>query len=89
MSDKKIFNKRKKNNRSSRSKKNNRFIPSQIDRVDKELLQDISVLLDVKPDIDNATLKRLYHITDIQADYIRKHKQKWEIWEILEGKELK
>ena len=85
MKDKKIFNKRKnkKNNRG------NRFIPSQIDRVDKELLQEISVLLDVKPDIDNATLKRLYHITDIQADYIRKHKQKWEIWEILEGKELK
>ena len=85
MKDKKNFNKRKnkKNNR------NNRFIPSQIDRVDKELLQEISVLLDVKPDIDNATLKRLYHITDIQADYIRKHKQKWEIWEILEGKEVK
>ena len=86
MKDKKIFNKRKNKNRNNR---NNRFIPSQIDRVDKELLQDISVLLDVKPDIDNATLKRLYHITDIQADYIRKHKQKWDIWEILEGKEVK
>ena len=86
MSDKKFFNKRNKNRSKNR---NNRFIPSQVDRVDKELLQEISVLLDVKPDIDNATLKRLYHITDIQADYIRKHKQKWEIWEILEGKELK
>ena len=94
MKDKRMSNKGKKNNKSNWSnkrsnKKFNRFIPTQEQRVDKELLQDISVLLDVKPDIDNATLKRLYHITDIQADYIRKHKQKWEIWEILEGKEVK
>ena len=85
---------KKKNNWSNRSKNRSNkkfspFVPTQEQRVDKELLQDISVLLDVKPDIDNATLKRLYHITDIQADYIRKHKQKWDIWEILEEKELK
>ena len=95
MSDKKIFknknrskNRGKGNNKNNRNKKFNHFVPTQEQRVDKELLQDISVLLDVKPDIDNATLKRLYHITDIQADYIRKHKQKWDIWEILEGKDV-
>ena len=83
MSDKKFFNKRNKNRSKGNKNRSNRFIPSQIDRVDKELLQEISVLLDVKHDIDNATLKKLYHITDIQADYIRKHQQKWEIWESL------
>ena len=82
MQDNKLFNKRrkgKKNNRSNSSKKNNRFIPKQVDRVDKELLQEVSVLLSINPNIENNTLKKLYKITDIQADFIRKHRQNWEI----------
>ena len=76
MADKKNFNKR----RNSRSKnRGNCFIPKQVDRIDKELLQEVSVLLSINPNIENNTLKKLYKITDIQADYIRKHRQNWEI----------
>ena len=91
MSDNKLFNKRrgKKNNRSNRSKKNNRFIPTQEQRVDKELLQEVSVLLSVNPNIENKTLKKLYHITDRQLDYIKEHKQNWDIVDKITGKEVK
>ena len=74
-------NRKKGNNRSKNRSKNrgNCFIPKQVDRIDKELLQEVSVLLSINPNIENNTLKKLYKITDIQADYIRKHRQNWEI----------
>ena len=75
MADKKFFNKRKnkKNNR------NNRFIPTQEQRVDKELLQEVSVLLSINKDISDKTICKMYNITDRQLDYIKKHQQNWEI----------
>ena len=91
MSDNKLFNKRrgKKNNRSNSSKKNNRFIPKQEQRVDKELLQEVSVLLSINKDISDKDICKLYHITDIQLDYIKKHLQKWDIVDKITGKEVK
>ena len=91
MSDNKLFNKRrgKKNNRSNSSKKNNRFIPKQVDRLDKELLQEVSVLLSINKDISDKDICKLYKITDIQLDYIKNHKQNWEILDKLTGKEVK
>ena len=82
----------KKNNWSNRNNKNkkfNRFIPTQEQRVDKELLQEVSVFLSLSPDIDDKVICRHYHITERQLEYIKKHKQNWDIWEILEEKELK
>ena len=88
MSDNKLFNKRrgKKNNR---SKKNNRFIPKQVDRVDKELLQEVSVLLSINKDISDKDICKLYKITDIQLQYIKDHQQKWDILDKITGKEVK
>lgn len=88
MQDKKFF-KRRKGKKNNSSKKNNRFIPKQVDRVDKELLQEVSVLLSINKNIDNKTICRLYHITDNQADYIRKHQQNWDIVDKITGKEVK
>ena len=91
MSDNKLFNKRrgKKNNRSNSSKKNNRFIPKQVDRVDKELLQEISVLLSINKDISDKDICKLYKITDIQLQYIKDHQQNWDILDKITGKEVK
>ena len=87
MADKKNFNKRR-----NKSKKNNRgncFIPKQVDRVDKELLQEVSVLLSINKDISDKDICKLYKITDRQLDYIKKHQQNWEILDKLTGKEVK
>ena len=92
MQDNKLFNKRrkgKKNNRSNSSKKNNRFIPKQVDRVDKELLQEVSVLLSINKDISDKDICKMYKITDIQLDYIKKHQQNWDILDKITGKEVK
>ena len=75
-------------NKNNRNKKYNRFIPTQEQRVDKELLQEVSVFLSLSPDIPDETICRHYGITHRQLDYIKKHKQNWDIWEILEGKEV-
>ena len=88
MADKKIFNKGKNKNRSNRSNRSNRFIPTQEQRVDKELLQDISVLLSIK-NVDDKTICQIYGITDRQLDFIKKHQQKWDIIDKITGKEVK
>ena len=89
-------NKGKKNNKSNwskgsknRNKKFNRFIPTQEQRIDKELIQEVSVFLSLSPEIDDKVICNHYKITDRQLEYIRKHQQKWDIWEILEGKEVR
>ena len=80
----------KKSNWSNKgNKKFNRFTPTQEQRVDKELLQEVSVFLSLSPDIPDETICRHYGITHRQLEYIKKHKQNWDIWEILEEKELK
>ena len=91
MQDKRMSNKRrgKKSNWSNRSKKNNRFIPKQEQRVDKELLQEISVLLSINKDISDKDICKLYKITDIQLQYIKDHQQKWDILDKITGKEVK
>ena len=80
----------KKSNWSNKgNKKFNRFIPTQEQRIDAELLKEVSVFLSLSPDIPDETICRHYGITKRQLDYIKKHKQNWDIWEILEEKELK
>ena len=80
----------KKSNWSNKgNKKFNRFTPTQEQRVDKELIQEVSVFLSLSPDIPDETICRHYGITHRQLEYIKKHKQNWDIWEILEEKELK
>ena len=73
MADKKNFNKRK-----NKGKKRDNT-PTAVDRLDKEILEQISVLLSINPDLDNKTLKKLYHISENQADYIRKHQKMWDL----------
>ena len=89
MKDKHMSAKRKKSNWSNSSKKNNRFIPKQVDRVDKELLQEVSVLLSINKDISDKDICKIYHITDIQLDYIKKHQQNWDILDKITGKEVR
>ena len=89
MQDNKPFNKRRKGKKNNSSKKNNKFIPKQEQRVDKELLQEVSVLLSINKDISDKTICKLYHITDRQLDYIKKHQQNWDIVDKLTGKEVK
>ena len=98
-----MSNKGKNNNKSNWSNKNNkksnwsnkgnkkfnRFIPTQEQRVDQELLQEVSVFLSLSKDIPDETICRHYGITKRQLEYIKKHKQNWDNWEILEEKELK
>ena len=73
MADKKNFNRNK-----NKSKK--RFnTPTAVERLDQEILEQISVLLSINPDLDNKTLKKLYHISENQADYIRKHQKMWDL----------
>ena len=76
-------------NRNNRNKKFNHFIPTQEQRVDKELLQERSVFLSISPENDDRVICNHYGITERQLEYIKKHQQKWEIWEILEGKEVR
>ena len=73
MAEKKIFNKRK-----NKGKKRDNT-PTAVDRLDKEILEQVSVLLSVNPNIENKTLRQLYGISENQADYIRKHQKKWDI----------
>ena len=94
MKDKQRISKNKKGNWNNRSKnrsnkKFNKFVPTQEQRVDKELLQEVSVFLSLSKDIPDETICRHYGITDRQLQFIKKHQQKWDIWEILEEKELK
>ena len=83
----------KKSNWSNRSKnrnnkKFNRFIPTQEQRVDKELIQEVSVFLSLSPEIDDKVICHHYKITERQLDYIKKHKQNWEILDKITGKEV-
>ena len=89
MSDNKLFNKRRKGKKNSSSKKNNRFIPKQVDRVDKELIQEVSVLLSINKAISDKDICKLYKITDIQLQYIKDHQQNWDILDKITGKEVK
>ena len=82
-------NRNKKSNWSKGNKKFNRFIPTQEQRVDPELIQEISVFISISPDIPDETICRHYHITERQLAYIKKHQQKWSILDSLTGKELK
>ena len=89
-------NKGKKNNKSNwskgsknRNKKFNRFIPTQEQRVDKELIQEVSVFLSLSPDIDDRVICNHYGITERQLDYIKKHPQKWDVLDKITRKELK
>ena len=96
MKDKQTMSNKGKNNKKSnwsnknnKNKKFNKFIPTQEQRIDKELLQEVSVFLSLSPDIPDETICRHYGITHRQLEYIKKHKQNWDNWEILEEKELK
>ena len=72
MADKKIYNRKKGNKK--------RFnTPTAVERLDKEILEQISVLLSIKPDIDDSTICKMYGISRNQADYIRKNQKKWDI----------
>ena len=89
-----MTNKGKKNNKSNWSnkrsnKKFNRFIPTQEQRVDKELLQEVSVFLSLSPEIDDKVICNHYGITERQLEYIRKHQQKWDVLDKITRKELK
>ena len=69
--------------------KNRGNTPTAVDRIDKEILEQISVLLSIKPGIDDSTICKMYGISRNQADFIRKHPQKWDIVDKLTGKEVK
>ena len=75
MSDKRMSN-RKKGNKKSKKRDNT---PTAVERLDQEILEQISVLLSIKPDIDDSTICKMYGISRNQADYIRKHQQVWDI----------
>ena len=92
MKDKCMSNKNRNKNRSNRNNRNkkyNRFIPTQEQRVDKELLQEVSVFLSLSPEIDDKVICNHYKITNRQLDYIKKHQQKWNILDSLTGKEVR
>ena len=79
MADKKIYNRKKGNKK--------RFnTPTAVERLDKEILEQVSVLLSIKPDIDDSTICKMYGISRNQADYIRKHQQVWDIVDKLNFK---
>ena len=80
MSDKKNFNKRK-----NKGKKRDNT-PTAVERLDKEILEQISVLLSINPDLDDSTICKLYGISRNQADYIRKHQKNWDIIDKLNFK---
>ena len=73
MADKRMSNRNK-----NKSKK--RFnTPTAVERLDKEILEQVSVLLSINPDLDDSTICKLYGISRNQADYIRKNQKKWDI----------
>ena len=74
---------RKKGNKKSKKRFNT---PTAVERLDKEILEQISVLLSIKPDIDDSTICKMYGISRNQADYIRKHQQVWDIVDKLNFK---
>ena len=80
MKDKKIYNKRK-----NKSKKRDNT-PTAVERLDKEILEQISVLLSINPNIDDSTICKMYGISRNQADYIRKNQKKWDIVDKLNFK---
>ena len=82
MSDKRMSNRKKGNNRSKK-----RFnTPSAVERLDTEILEQISVLLSINPDLDDSTICKMYGISRNQADYIRKHQKNWDIIDKLNFK---
>ena len=72
------------NNRSKNKSKKRVNTPSAVDRIDKEVLEQISVLLSINPGIDDSTICKMYKISRNQADYIRKHQQVWDIVDKLD-----
>lgn len=80
MADKKIFNKRK-----NKGKKRDNT-PTAVDRLDKEIVEQISVLLSINPNLEDGTICKLYGISRNQADYIRKNQKKWDIVDKLDFK---
>ena len=80
MKDKKIYNKRK-----NKSKKRDNT-PTAVERLDKEILEQISVLLSINPNIEDSTICKMYKISRNQADYIRKNQKKWDIVDKLNFK---
>ena len=80
MKDKKIYNKRK-----NKSKKRDNT-PTAVERLDKEILEQISVLLSINPNIEDSTICKMYGISRNQADYIRKNQKKWDIVDKLNFK---
>ena len=80
MKDKKNFNRNK-------NKGKKRFnTPTAVERLDKEILEQISVLLSINPDLDDSTICKMYGISRNQADYIRKNQKKWDIVDKLNFK---
>ena len=78
MADKKFFNKRKKNNRNNRNNSNG---PSPVARLDDAIIREVSLLLELGATDD--LIRKQYHLCYSQIDFIRKHPQNWDIWEIL------
>ena len=70
------------------NKKFNQFVPTQEQRVDKELLEEVSVFLSLSPGIDDKVICRHYKITERQLQFIKKHQQKWDILDKITGKEV-
>ena len=72
MADKRMSNRKKGNKK--------RFnTPTAVERLDTEILEQISVLLSINPDLDDSTICKMYGISRNQADYIRKHQKNWDI----------
>ena len=82
MSDKRMSN-RKKGNKKSKKRDNT---PTAVERLDQEILEQISVLLSINPDLDDKTICKMYGISRNQADYIRKHQKNWDIIDKLNFK---
>ena len=79
MADKRMSNRKKGNKK--------RFnTPSAVDRLDTEILEQISVLLSINQGLDDNTICKMYGISRNQADYIRKHQQVWDIVDKLNFK---
>ena len=79
MADKRMSNRKKGNKK--------RFnTPTAVERLDKEILEQISVLLSINPDLDDSTICKMYGISRNQADYIRKNQKKRDIVDKLNFK---
>ena len=77
MKDKKIFKNRNKN----RGKGNNRNVPSPVSRLDDSIIKEVSLMLELGG--SDEVVQKQYHLCKSQIDFIRKHPQKWDIWESL------